>query len=698
MKKLIVSLAFLFCIISIFGNLITNSRFDSGSSGWFELTDPDSLEMGYIQRWCSDCGRSSTGGFHLYLPDEAGRYLGYGFVITEFEPEQIYKLSYDVKYNCIAPPHITCLFLNESMEVVGDANRIAIAGEGDWRRIELHVHVPDSIGALIVGFAAYAEGEYWFDNCSLSIADTSYRDIIIDFDNEIGMIRNLSGINCGPKIPNSTLDLTEGFENLQIPMIRTHDWYGPGDRHVIFPDWDADPEDPSNYDFASTDTFVTSIVDFGGEVFFRLGESWPTSADSFNSPPPDNDVWAKVCKNIVRHYNDGWADGFYYDINYWEIWNEPDLDIFWTGTSEEYYEMYITVAETLKAYDPSLKIGGPCVADVFNRNYIDGFIDAIDSAGIGLDFFSWHWYEPKTPYNIYSANKALKQYLGYRGYGDIEIIQNEWNMTVFEVTEDFEFEPVFELANTSINAAFCAGMLTLFQDAPIEHLMRYRANNELFGLFLDEDTYTYSGKSFELFTELYDRPVRVEALNSSESCCAESTSMAIIAGKDDHEIAILIADWSSNRNGYNLTVNNLPEDVEYKYEVIALNDSIFSEIVDSAIFISDGSFEISVPMRAPATNLIKLYDISGSIIAEEDIFIEEQFIVWPNPFENELHILTNENKTIEIYNILGNLVDRVKPGSGSEYIWYPSDKLESGIYFIRGQFSNVSCKTILYVD
>lgn len=28
------------------------------------------------------------------------------------------------------------------------------------------------------------------------------------------------------------------------------------------------------------------------------------------------------------HYNDGWADGFSYNITYWEVWKEPDLGNF----------------------------------------------------------------------------------------------------------------------------------------------------------------------------------------------------------------------------------------------------------------------------------------------------------------------------------------------------------------------------------
>ena len=42
--------------------------------------------------------------------------------------------------------------------------------------------------------------------------------------------------------------------------------------------------------------------------------------------PKDFKKWAVICEHIIRHYTEGWADGFFYDMPYWEIWNEPDLD------------------------------------------------------------------------------------------------------------------------------------------------------------------------------------------------------------------------------------------------------------------------------------------------------------------------------------------------------------------------------------
>ena len=71
-----------------------------------------------------------------------------------------------------------------------------------------------------------------------------------------------------------------------------------------------------------------------------------------------------VCSPIFLNYTEGWANGFYYDIRYWEIWNEPDnYETYpdnngWAGTKEEYYELYDVTARHLKKCFPHLKIGG----------------------------------------------------------------------------------------------------------------------------------------------------------------------------------------------------------------------------------------------------------------------------------------------------------------------------------------------------
>lgn len=52
----------------------------------------------------------------------------------------------------------------------------------------------------------------------------------------------------------------------------------------------------------------------------------------FNSLiPEDFDKVAEIFAATVRHYNRGWADGYNWNIKYWEIWNEPEgIQNMWT--------------------------------------------------------------------------------------------------------------------------------------------------------------------------------------------------------------------------------------------------------------------------------------------------------------------------------------------------------------------------------
>ncbi len=43
---------------------------------------------------------------------------------------------------------------------------------------------------------------------------------------------------------------------------------------------------------------------------------------------------------------------------FFEVWNEPNLKNFWTGSQQDYFDLYHTV-EVIKAVDAQLKVGGP---------------------------------------------------------------------------------------------------------------------------------------------------------------------------------------------------------------------------------------------------------------------------------------------------------------------------------------------------
>ena len=198
--------------------------------------------------------------------------------------------------------------------------------------------------------------------------------ISINFQSDAGRVKVMHAVNNGPIRPSS-VEQTRGnfdtFRAAKIPYARNHDAsfcsaYGGEhtvDVHAIFTDFSKNPYDPASYDFTLTDEYTKTIIDAGTGVFYRLGtkiEHWPKHYGSL--VPADFHKWAVICEHIIRHYNEGWADGFRFNIEYWEIWNEPDgiaadgSQPNWSGTPEEYYELYKIAATHLKKRYPHLKI------------------------------------------------------------------------------------------------------------------------------------------------------------------------------------------------------------------------------------------------------------------------------------------------------------------------------------------------------
>ena len=175
--------------------------------------------------------------------------------------------------------------------------------------------------------------------------------ITVDTGTALGPVKPMHAVNNGPSVQKPGNDQKVGnFEDYRaarIPFARTHDSINcvSGGAHccdinAIFPDFDADENDPKNYDFVFTDHYLNTIRMAGTEVFFRLGQTIEHGPKKYGVlPPKDFAKWARICEHVIRHYNEGWGWGVdqayttrnvewknQFNIKYWEIWNEPDLD------------------------------------------------------------------------------------------------------------------------------------------------------------------------------------------------------------------------------------------------------------------------------------------------------------------------------------------------------------------------------------
>src|SRR6202165_282524 len=72
-----------------------------------------------------------------------------------------------------------------------------------------------------------------------------------------------------------------------------------------------------------------------------------------------------------------------------EVWNDPNLEVFWTSSRSEYFRLYDEAAAAIKAVDVRLKVGGPATAAA---GWIADFASHVIHSGVPADFLATHTY------------------------------------------------------------------------------------------------------------------------------------------------------------------------------------------------------------------------------------------------------------------------------------------------------------------
>ena len=407
--------------------------------------------------------------------------------------------------------------------------------------------------------------------------------ITVDFNKELGKIKPLHGIGQPPFMQTTTRIDTTAFRFLKeagIPYSRLHDvggGFGGGkfvDIPNIFRDFSKDPYDEKSYHFAFTDVLIKDLMEYGCEPYFRLGVTIENQSflEPFNIlPPEDYKKWAIICEHIIKHYTEGWANGFYYDIKYWEIWNEPEnsdkveLNQMWRGTKEQFYELYNVASKHLKEKFPHLKIGGygSCgfymlVQDnkenlnpaAFGRysyfiEFFEDFVNYIKENNCPLDFFTWHAYEIEKGIEKYAS--YCRKVLDDAGYTDTETHLNEWAVI------DDKFTP-------GKQASIITEGLIRLQHTPVDAAMIYDGRHGIgyYALVFGNNT---KNKCADLGDRLDPFPVYYAFLSFNE---LYKRKTEVFAESDNKDLYVLAA---KDEDGAILVVNPTDEIIDLEFDV-----------------------------------------------------------------------------------------------------------------------------------
>jgi len=178
------------------------------------------------------------------------------------------------------------------------------------------------------------------------------------------------------------------------------------------------------HDFTGIDRIYDRVLDLGLRPIVEVGfmprdlarhpHTTVFEYDAIVSPPRDWDRWAALVAGLTAHLVERYG---LVEVRTWafEIWNEANLEVFWSGTRDEYFHLYDVSARAIKEVDAALTVGGPASAAA---GWVDDLLEHVTRSGAPIDFVSTHTYG--------NAPLDLRPIVARHGRPDLALWWTEW--------------------------------------------------------------------------------------------------------------------------------------------------------------------------------------------------------------------------------------------------------------------------------
>lgn len=158
-------------------------------------------------------------------------------------------------------------------------------------------------------------------------------------------------------------------------------------------------DDEPVHDFTGVDRVYDAVMALGLRPVVELSfmphdlAADPTKTvfeyDAIVSPPRDWDRWSDLVRALTVHLVERYGLDEVRDRWSFEVWNEANLEVFWSGTPDEYLRLYDVTVAAVRSVDERLVVGGPSSAAA---EWVDLLLDHTATSGSPVDFVSTHTY------------------------------------------------------------------------------------------------------------------------------------------------------------------------------------------------------------------------------------------------------------------------------------------------------------------
>jgi beta-xylosidase len=296
-------------------------------------------------------------------------------------------------------------------------------------------------------------------------------------------------------------------------------------------------------DFTKLDRMVDLVMEAGAEPIMCLSYVPEGIQTKTEIDPPNMSEWEELVERTVRHLNGERSLG----IQYWEVWNEPNLDGFWGGTREEYLQLYAASCRGALRADPTVKMGGGGFSG-FDEGWTIALLDFAKENHLPLDFLSWHEYYGAV--ETYVAHVYRAEGLAAERGMNPELIIDEWNFHAGLVPENDDHRGAVYVAD------FVARML----DTPVDYTPFFEIKDGWkadavywgrWGMFTFHNTPKANYFCFLFHSRLTDQRVPLRSFDEDVNG---------IATRDRDGLIFTLYNRSEERKVAQLAISGLPEE------------------------------------------------------------------------------------------------------------------------------------------
>jgi xylan 1,4-beta-xylosidase len=314
------------------------------------------------------------------------------------------------------------------------------------------------------------------------------------------------------------LDAKRAQREAGLKRVRFHGIFND-DEMGVRPKVSFGPGAGSN-NFQNVDAVYDGVLELGLKPFVELSfmpSKLASGTAAFGTyrgnitPPASLPDWQAFIAEFVHHLIDRYGAA---EVRQWyfEVWNEPDLGFFWSGTQQQYFEMYKATAQAVKSVDPALKVGGPATSKV---QWIPAFLDYCTQNGAPVDFVSTH---------IYAGDNQVKMFGEAGKYTQNEVVPAAMKMVSEQIAaSQFKTAELWLGEWSSDSPAmiahivkgclpYCKGMsywqVSKFEEVLIPNFV-FKEGDNAWGLMSARNVARPTFNTFKLLNKLGDRRLKV---------------------------------------------------------------------------------------------------------------------------------------------------------------------------------------------